>query len=329
MKWLSRWKRWYLVPIAVLVIIGGWMWQARNTQNEFGLCYHAHFEGHGPSLSPRYDMDGIRERGGRFAGGGAGLTFIRHYHSPTQLGYCAGHTWDSQLWRYGAGWIGYQVREYEPSDEWPEEPGRYIFVRHTDDRLFPIYAGYTDNLRESLSIPGDHEKADCITENGTTHIHARSDNPQPRFVEDHNEYLVRAFSPPCNEGHRTRLEMGTELVEGHIVSWTGESGEDYTYVNDGNYPDAPGNYAFAKYEQRGYDSNWNPHFEWVLLYVGEADSLLDRLTQPDNIAILPWECSVSLGATHIFVHIHGGDRQREVNELDGEHHPSCNKLYRK
>ena len=306
------------------------MWQARTTQSEYGLCYHAHFESHVPSLSPRYDVDGIRERGGRYGVGARDfLTLIRHYHPATQLGYCAGHTWEAQAWRYGAGSISYEVRDYEASDRWPDEPGRYIFVRHTNDRLFPIYAGYTDSLRESLSVPGDHEKADCITENGATHIHARSDNPQSRFVEDHNEYLVRAYSPPCNEGHRIRLEMGTELVEGHVVSWAGESGENYTYANDGNYPDEPGNYAFAKYEQRGYDSNWNPDFKWVLLYVGEADSLEDSLTQPNDIEILPWECAVSLGATHIFVHVHDGDTQHEVRDLDDEHHPPCNKLYGK
>ena len=139
-------------------------------------------------------------------------------------------------------------------------------------------------------------------------------------------YIVRTFDPPCNEGHRTRLDMGTELVEGHIVSWTGESGQEYTYFNNGNYPDVPGNYVFAKYEKRGLDPlDWNkPLFEWIPLYVGETNDLKQRLANPDRFEILPWECAVSLGATHIFTHASEGNRRREIRDLDNRYYLPCN-----
>lgn len=117
------------------------------------------------------------------------------------------------------------------------------------------------------------------------------------------------------------------MTEGHVVAWTGKSGEEYIYFNDGNYPDEPGNYVFAKYERKGYDANWKPNFEWVALFAGEAESLQDRLTAPDAFDLRPWECAVSAGATHIFVRANDGDRRSEVKDLDEGHHPTCNRLY--
>lgn len=189
------------VALALILAVGScYMWQARTTKDGAGFapCFHAHFEPHNPRPGPRYDLQGkligIVEPMGR-RGVSTDLTFIRHYHSSTQLGYCAGHAWDSHAWKYGGGWLDFEVREYEPTERWPAEFGSYVIVRHTREQLFPIYIGYTDDLKKSLSSPQNHENADCIYENGATHIHARLGS---LYASARMTYMVRAFDPPCN-----------------------------------------------------------------------------------------------------------------------------------
>lgn len=320
----------------LLVVVPYYMWQARTTKDGSGgaPCFHAHLGPHLLRPGPRYDQVGklvAIVESGRQPRGNADLTLLRHYHPSTQLGYCAGHTWESHAWRYGGGQLGFEVREYKPTDRWPDEFGSYVFVKHTHEQLFPIYVGYTDNLKESLSNPHDHEKIDCINEHGATHIHARLGNSL--YASEWMTYMIRGFHPPCNEDRSSRLDVGTGLIEGHVVAWTGKSGRGYTYTNTDNYDASPGNFAFAKYEKVGLDPvDWSkPRFEWVLLYVGETDDLRQRLTAPGKFEALPWECSVSVGATHIFTHADEGtetDRRGEVDDLNEQHHPPCNRLDR-
>ena len=303
------------------------MWQARTTK-EFGTtCFHAHFQSHAPRPGPRYDNSGkvnsVVEPGSS-SGGSPDITLMRHYHPDTHLGYCEGHDRHTQTWGSYRWGIGFDVRENKRSDRWPEEPGTYIFVKHTHERLVPIYVGYTDNLKVTLSNPMNHHAIGCIDGEGVTHIHARLNDG-----DDKNEdaaYLVNALGPPCNEDQRTRLEMGTELVEGHIISLVGKSGKEYTYSNDGNYPNVQGNYIFAKYDKWGFDpQDWNKlKYEWKLLFAGETDSLEKRLRYPDVAEIQPWECAVTLGATHIFTRENEGDRHQEVIDLQREHYLPCN-----
>ena len=35
----------------------------------------------------------------------------------------------------------------------PDKPGVYVFAKHTNERLCPIYVGHTDTLKERLSNP--------------------------------------------------------------------------------------------------------------------------------------------------------------------------------
>ena len=228
--------------LLVLVVIGAYMLQARTTKDGYD-CWHAHFDAHVRKVGPRYDLYGklayIVEPSD-YRGDGDMLTFLRHHHRQSVLGYCADYDHDRQPWTEDR--IGFEVHIYEPSDRWPDAPGSYIFVKHTDEQLFPIYVGYTDSLKETLRTPHDYEKADCIDENGATHIHARlADRDWGKDIETD---MVRTFRPPCNGEYRDGdgdlrgsevressqrtmeegLKVRAELVKGHVVSWTGKSG---------------------------------------------------------------------------------------------------------
>ena len=259
----------------VALVTLGYTWQARTTYvDDLNLCYHAHFEEHTRSAGPGYDDYGELIPRPSWSGGTArDWTFIRHYHKYTELGYCS-YGWPHQNWKAYSGAPTYEVRKNSPSDRWPKEPGNYIFVRHTDSRLVPVYAGSSDNLKESLSNPDLHERADCIRKEGATHIHAALSHGNVSRREDRHAYFVHVFAPPCNEGPKPEYRMGTGLVEGHVVSWDGKSGKDYTYRNDGDYADEPGNYVFAKYEKKGTAPNrqGQPESGWLLLYAGESST---------------------------------------------------------
>ena len=308
------------------LLVAGCIWQARTAKNDdLGLCYHAHFGSHTWSKGPYYDEYGeLIPNLTRYGSTSGDFTLIRHYHPDTELGYCAGNDWNNQEWKAYSGSPNFQVREYGSSHMWPEEPGNYIFVRHTEKRLIPVYAGSTDNLMESLSNPALHEKADCLRKEGATHIHARLTY---RLTKDHIAYIVRTFAPPCNDLPQVEYEMETGLVEGHVVSWSGKSGKAYTYFNDGEYENAPGNYVFAKYEAEGIGPSVGEESKaaWVLLHTGEAENLRDALTGGDFRTVHAWKCSAALGATHIFTHVNQGARRREVSDLDAEHRPRCNR----
>ena len=320
----------------VILMVSCYMWQARTTIENPSLCFHAHLGTHVSWYGARYDGYGtflywvkpVAQRGGN-----TDLTFLRHYHGPEPLGTCAetnlnGHAWT--LDSVAGHLIGFEFRKYEASGRWPDSPGMYVFVRHTDEHLYPVYAGYTDSLRESLRDPDSHEQSRCIGENSATHIHARLDNGY--YGSDLVPEFIRAFGPPCNGGSKAAgwdsVEMGTGLVEDHEISLVGRSGREYAYTNSGEYPAGPGNYTFAKYVQQGFDPNYQyqMRFGWVLLYVGKAANLNERLTDPGPDEVRPWGCADALGATHIFIRAHDGDRGREVNDLAGQHHLACNRL---
>ena len=131
----------------VTLLVAGYVWQARTTKNEdLGLCYHAHIEDHTWDTRPYYDEYGeVIPKSTILISTNRDLTFIRHYHPDSELGYCAGNDWGSQKWKADRGSPMYEVREYGSSDRWPEEP----------------LGLSTGILMESLSNPDLHERADC------------------------------------------------------------------------------------------------------------------------------------------------------------------------
>ena len=184
---------------AAVLIISGYIWQARTTieyrENAHrNLCWHAHLNGHQRTHPPYYDTDGKRLPTYSPVDVGFEFVFIRHYHR-SPLVSC--EIRPGQRWGTSEESISFEVRENEPSDDWPERPGMYVFVKHTDEQRYPIYVSHANNLKETLRNPSNHEKWSCLTEEGpATHIHARLTDGR---VSDDVAFLVDTFNPPCNE----------------------------------------------------------------------------------------------------------------------------------
>ncbi|MCG8561525.1 MAG: hypothetical protein MI824_17130 [Hyphomicrobiales bacterium] len=99
------------------------------------------------------------------------------------------------------------------------------------------------------------------------------------------------------------------------VFWKGQSGRQYKYYVhdlDTRWKDAPGNYIFAKKSGQG----------WVAIYVGETESLRDRIPNHEK-----WSCARRNGVTHIHAHVNNGGmakRREEEDDLIAAHDPPCN-----
>ncbi len=99
--------------------------------------------------------------------------------------------------------------------------------------------------------------------------------------------------------------------------WPGVSGTEYKYwiYNIGqSFQDDPANYIFAKETSPG---------SWTPLYIGQTESLKDRLCGHDKL-----ECVKRHGGTHIHAHKNaGGENVRKAEEADliAKWNPSCNK----
>ncbi len=100
------------------------------------------------------------------------------------------------------------------------------------------------------------------------------------------------------------------------VNWPGASGTKYKYwvhSLDTTFKDQGGNYIFAKKTASG---------KWTPVYIGETESLSDRLPNHDKLP-----CVRRNGGTHIHAHTSGGQRERRAEEADllANFNPPCNK----
>jgi len=100
------------------------------------------------------------------------------------------------------------------------------------------------------------------------------------------------------------------------ITWPGASGKEYKYwisPIDSSFKDEPGNYIFAKETSPG---------RWTPIYIGESESLEDRLANHDKLP-----CVKRHGGTHIHAHTSGGESVRKAEESDliAKWDPPCNK----
>ncbi len=78
-----------------------------------------------------------------------------------------------------------------------EKAGNYLFAKETKPgNWLPVYIGQTKNLDQRLE---NHEKEECATRNGATHIHAHlnADGEAVRKAEERD--LILHWQPVCNE----------------------------------------------------------------------------------------------------------------------------------
>ena len=199
-------RKYAIYAVVAIIIVAVYMLQARTTV-EYGeymhnhLCSHAHLGGHERDHGPPYDLEGKKISAYTVTSVGFEFTFFNHYHRlNSQLVSC--DDGPRQVWGTSKRRISFDMRENEPSDNWPEWSGVYVFVKHTDEQRYPIYVGRTDNLKETLRNPSDHEEWSCLSEKGqATHIHARLSYKEGKTDEDESDValLIDTFSPPCNE----------------------------------------------------------------------------------------------------------------------------------
>ena len=108
------------------------------------------------------------------------------------------------------------------------------------------------------------------------------------------------------------------MAERETVVWTGADGTQYQYtVHDlnTNWNDVPGNYIFAKRNNRN---------QWVAIYIGETGSLRDRLSGDDHEK---YPCGRRHNMTHIHAHTSSAqraDRTAEEANLIRRYNPPCN-----
>ena len=90
------------------------------------------------------------------------------------------------------------------------------------------------------------------------------------------------------------------------INWPGASGREYRYwifrIETG-FKDEPGNYIYAKQTPSG---------QWTPVYIGETQSLRDRLPNHEKLP-----CVRRNGSTHVHVHLtSGGQQVRRAEESD-------------
>lgn len=116
---------------------------------------------------------------------------------------------------------------------------------------------------------------------------------------------------------KPKIDYGEISMTQLKARWNGKSGKSYDYsvLNiDTGWKDLPGNYIFAKKGTSG----------WMAIYIGQTDSLKDRLPSHEKRI-----CAVRNGATHIHAHVNqNGERARKNEEADliKHHQPTCNDL---
>ena len=77
--------------------------------------------------------------------------------------------------------------------------GNYIFAKVVDSKWHPIYIGESSDLSDRLdNWSTDHHKADCIEEEGATHIHKRLNSGGEKARTDEEQDLLGNYDTPCN-----------------------------------------------------------------------------------------------------------------------------------
>ena len=193
LEWIKNWLRrstrdYTALAILILVVVAGYILQARTTIDHGEYCSHAHFGGHDNKSSTTE------------------FPFIRHTHGGNFVISCEDDPTVSWEMPEGRGYQRFDGRRFEPSDRWPEESGVYVFAM----RKRILYVGHTTNMKETLRVPSNHEKWSCLNENGPpTHIYARQ-HIEPRTYtytglvrrQDANRndvtLLIGTFTSPCN-----------------------------------------------------------------------------------------------------------------------------------
>ena len=120
-------------------------------------------------------------------------------------------------------------------------------------------------------------------------------------------------APSPEQKNNTYYQMSTTTQI--TCDWTGKSGKKYKYYVHplgANFKDEGGNYIFCKK---------NPQGRWTPQYVGQTNSLKDRLGHHEKEA-----CAKRNGATHIHAHLNSTESSRLVEEKDlvTNYKPTCN-----
>ena len=96
----------------------------------------------------------------------------------------------------GASGNSYRYWIYPIGHSLKTEGGNYIFARETESgRYTPIYIGETGDLSDRFD---NHHKAECIGNEGATHIHARLNSKHQDRLDEEAD-LVAKWQPPCND----------------------------------------------------------------------------------------------------------------------------------
>lgn len=109
-----------------------------------------------------------------------------------------------------------------------------------------------------------------------------------------------------------------ETAPSPFVTWTGQSGNQYEFMQyalDTEFPPLPGTYIYAK---QGEDGRWVP------LYIAQTRDMHQRLEGHEKL-----QAATEHGATHILVHFSSAGqaaRCSEEHDLVMHWRPVCNDL---
>ena len=93
-------------------------------------------------------------------------------------------------------WLDYEFSIYEPSVQWDNVAGIYIFCKKTQPKEWvPYYIGKCDSFQDRIP---SHERWDEAQAIGATHIHVLK-VPQQLQRDSIEKELVKHFQPPLNK----------------------------------------------------------------------------------------------------------------------------------
>ena len=103
-------------------------------------------------------------------------------------------------WTSGSG-VGYAYIIYPINGTFPSAPGNYILAKETAAGWVALYIGQTNNLRRRMFELARHERLECATRLGMTHIHVHvnSDGEHASRIEEMD--LIERYRPACNRGN--------------------------------------------------------------------------------------------------------------------------------
>jgi hypothetical protein len=81
--------------------------------------------------------------------------------------------------------------------EFDDAPGNYVYAEEASPgRWSPRYIGETSSLKNRLA---DHEKEECATRHGATHVHAHTSSKSESVRKAEESDLIAKWQPVCNE----------------------------------------------------------------------------------------------------------------------------------